>query len=110
MGISAAIGAAVVIGGTTAAVSANQQSIASQKQKDAEGDAQVANQKIVDNQTAADSLRKKQEDSATQQAFAETAATRTRNLTGASLRGAVPQQGIGSVGNASQSANKLIGS
>lgn len=108
MAITAGI-AAIAVAGTSVAVQANQQKIAGQKQQDALGDARIAQQKIQDQQTAADSQRKAQETATTQTAFATTAATR-QGVSGATMPGAVPDQAIGTVTNPANAAKKLIGS
>ena len=109
--ISAAIITGLVVGGAATAVSANQQKIAAQKQKDALGDAEKAQAKLLDEQKKLDADRKAKEDLATQQTFAKAASARARNMSGGALPGAVPEQStVGSVGNAAQASKRLIGS
>lgn len=108
MGVSAVIGASLIIGGTTTAINAHQQNIAAQKQADAMGDAQKAQQSMLNQQTTAYNQEQDKEKAATQQAFA-TAASNRKITAASTLPGAVPESNVGNPGNAGNAAKTLIG-
>lgn len=104
----AAVAAIAAVAGGAVAVQANQQKIAAQKQRDAVGDAQKAQEDMLKQQQVADQERKDKEAAATAQAFTVAAASR-RSVSGASLPGAAPDSSIGNPGNAAGAAKSLIG-